>query len=243
MPQPEKTSFSYFHSVYDLSCRNAQFQNSDTGIINHVWNEFIDQVILNQNGDSLIYYKTWNTTYTSLSSLLRYRTAQCYTFAQLFLAALKIQGVARTSNYVNISAGGTSACGYSVNRMLVKNWQFGNPSAASQCTAFPYKATYGSLLNGSSTGYNFLTADITDMTGSKGSCNPNPPSLFNNHQLAKIDGVYYDPSYGVKYSSLAQAKVVALDGWGMIYSGSGVTNALFTDDVSKANFMESISTY
>ncbi len=27
---------------------------------------------------------------------------------------------------------------------------------------------------------------------------------FMNHQLAKIDGIYYDPSYGKKYASVAE---------------------------------------
>ena len=40
---------------------------------------------------------------TNLPSLLKNRNAQCYTFAQLFAALIKIQGVNKTSNYVYIT--------------------------------------------------------------------------------------------------------------------------------------------
>ena len=34
--------------------------------------------------------------------------------------------------------------------------------------------------------------------------NSNPASIFKNHQVALLNGVYYDPSYGKKYNSLTE---------------------------------------
>lgn len=242
-PQAETSNFIWFHTVYDLSCRNADYRNSDTAIINKVWNEFTDHVVLNYKGDSLFYYKAWNSPNATLSTLLKYRDAECYSFAQLFLAALKIQGIVRTNNYVNITAGNNSVCGYQVNQIMVKSWVFGTASAAGQCASFPYKTTYSSLHNATFTGYNFITSDVTDSAGVRGVCTVNPPSVFNNHQIAKVDGIYYDPSYGAKYTALTNIKAAAFSGWGIYYFGSGTNNFLFTNDVSKSNLQESISTY
>lgn len=244
-PMAETTNFKYWHSVYDISCRNAQFKSADTAIISSIWNEFTDQIVLNFNDDSLHYYKPMNTTNTTLTTLLQYKNAQCYTYAQLFCATLKIQGVVRTNNYVYITPIGNSVCGYSVNRFVVKNWIFGTPSASAECALFPYKNTYtGTTIPAPYTAYVFTTADVNDAGGIPGSCSLNPSSYFNNHQIVKLDGKYYDPCYGVMFNSLGDIKNVAFDGWSFRYTTwSGVTNAYFTNDMSQSDLDETITTW
>jgi hypothetical protein len=46
-------------------------------------------------------------------------------------------------------------------------------------------------------------------TGLKGQTNPHPLSLFEDHTLAGIGGVLYDPSYGVKYDQATEAQQLA----------------------------------
>jgi hypothetical protein len=244
MPQSETSNFKYWETVYDLSCRNADMQSADTAIISHVFNEFVDHVVLNVDDDSLFYYKIMNSPNVTLSSLLMYHDAECYTFAQLFLAAIKIQGVVRSSNYVYITPDGTPYCTApaGVNRFLVKNWVFGTPSASSTCAEFPYENTYTTLLPAPYTAYSFITADVTDQTGIPGSCTANPSSYFNNHQIAKLDGKYYDACYGVTFNALTDIKTAAFDGWSFRVTGS-TTHAYFTPDLSKANLTESITTW
>lgn len=239
-PTVETTNFKYFHTVLELSCKNAKGQSSDTAIISRCWSEFTDQVVLNHKGDSLFYYKTFNTSNTNLPSLLRARNAQCYTFAQLFAALIKIQGIARSSNYVYITPkSATSPCGGSINRFLVKNWKFGVKSDSVACPSFPYRNTYsGSYIT--STGYVFITANVTDQSGIDGSCNKNPSSFFNNHQITKYDGVYYDACYGVKFASLAEIKTKAFDGWGVQLAPNTYN---FTNDMSRADLAETITTW
>lgn len=242
-PQNETSEFKWFHTVYDLSCRNAQAKSTDTDIISSVWNEFLDHVVLNYKDDSLFYYKTMNSPNVTLSTLLKYRDAECYTFAQLFLASVKIQGVVRTNNYVYITPQGNSVCGHSVNRFLVKDWSFGTPSAASTCPDFPYLNTYTTLIPAPYHAYAFTTADVTDQAGIPGSCTANPSSYFNNHQIALLDGVYYDACYGVTFNALSDIKTAAFSGWSYRFTTSGITYAYFTNDLNLSDLTETISTY
>lgn len=239
-PMIETTNFKYFHTVLELSCKNAKGQKTDTGIISKCWSEFTDQIVLNHNGDSLHYYKNYVTSNTVLPLLMKYRTAQCYTFAQLFASMIKVQGVAKTNNYVFITPKAmTSPCGGSVNRFLVKNWKFVKKSDSTACPSFPYKNTYtGTLLTTS--GYMFTTADVTDQSGINGSCNKNPSSFFNNHQICKYDGVYYDACYGVKFNLLTDIKTAAFDGWGVQLAPNTYN---FTNDMSKTDLAETINTF
>lgn len=237
-PMAETTNFKYFHTVLELSCKNAKGQTTDTGIISKCWSEFTDQIVLNYRGDSLHYYKNYVTSNTVLPLLLKYRTAQCYTFAQLFAALIKVQGVNRTNNYVYITPKtATSPCGGTINRFLVKNWKFLTKSDSSGCPSFPYK-NVGTTLTTS--GYTYTSADVIDQNGIDGSCNKNPSSFFNNHQITKYDGIYYDACYGVKFNLLTDIKTAAFDAWGVQLS-SGTWN--FTNDMSKADLAESITTW
>ena len=245
-PQAETLTFKWYHTVYDLSCRNAQNKSLDTAIIAKVWSEFTDQIVLNCNGDSLFYYKVMNTTNTNLGSLLKFRDAQCYTFAQLFLASIKIQGVVRTNQYVYITPINNSVCGNIVNRFIVKNWAFGTPSASGFCAQFPYKNTYNTTTGSMpppANQYVFLTSDVTDLNGIPGSCNIRPSSYFNNHQIAKIDGVYYDACYGVSFPTLVSIKTAAFSGWSFRISSGGTTSCYFTNDLTQSDLSESISTF
>ena len=223
-PQAEAGEFGWFHTVYDLSCRNAQTKTTEQDIIAGVWNEFTDQIVLNYNNDSLFYYKNLSTPYVTLATLLKYRDAECYTFAQLFLASLKIQGIVRTNNYIYIEAKG-NACGYAVDRFLVKNWAF-NTTSSAPCSSFSYKST-----------------GIKKQPGIPGSCTITPASHFGNHQIAKIDGVYYDPSYGSSSASLNELKLKSICAWGMMVFANSAVNLYFTKDIAAYNFNEVVTTY
>ncbi|HET6226179.1 MAG TPA: hypothetical protein VFF27_07855 [Bacteroidia bacterium] len=236
-------NFKWYHSVFDISCRNADKKSSETDIISSVWSEFTDHIVLNYNGDSLFYYKTMNTPYVTLGSLLKYKNAECYTFAQLFLSLIKIQGIVRTNNYIYIEADGSSVCGnYSVDRFIVKDWIFGTQSGS--CPDFPYENSYSTLIPSPYTAYKFSKADVQDGAGIPGSCTKNPASFFNNHQISKIDGVYYDACYGATFSKITDIKTQAFSGWSYRYNGNdGLTHACFTKDMSQADLLESVDTY
>jgi hypothetical protein len=242
-PQVASGSFKWYHTVFDISCRNAQTKSAETDIISSVWSEFTDHVVLNCDGDSLFYYKIMNSPNVTLGALLKYHDAECYTFAQLFLSLIKIQGIVRTNNYIYIEADGSNACnGYSVDRFLVKDWVFGTPTGS--CQDFPYENTYTTLLPSPYTSYKFTKADVKDGAGIPGSCTKNPSSFFNNHQISKIDGVYYDACYGVTFSKITDIKTAAFSGWSCRYTDSnGVVHAFITKDMSLANLDETVQTF
>jgi hypothetical protein len=226
-PQTEAGEFGWFHTVYDLSCRNAQHQSTEKEIIAGIWTEFTDQIVLNYKDDSLFYYKNLSTPNVTLATLLKYRDAECYTFAQLFLAAIKIQGIVRTNNYVYLEPKATNVCnGKSVDRFLVKNWSFVTATSNPPCSAFPYG-----------------TSGIKKLPGIPGSCTKSPASHFGNHQIAKIDGVYYDPSYGATFSNLSELKTKSLSAWGLMVFANSTVNLYFTKDLSVCEMGETISTY
>jgi hypothetical protein len=242
-PQAETTQFKWFHTVFDLSCKNADKLSDEKLIIAGIWNEFTDQIILNYKGDSLFYYKKLGITNQTLGALLKYRDAQCYTFAQLFLASIKIQGIIRSNNYVYIAGKSKTVCGNNIDRFLVKNWSFGNPTGGNFCSSLPYKMVYDQQNLKTSTTYKFISTDIKDQLGTPGSCTKNPASFFANHQVALIDGVYYDASYGLAFTSLKELKEKEIAAWGFgTYQGTQVT-CYFTNDLSATEMGESITTY
>ncbi|WP_157454312.1 hypothetical protein [Crocinitomix catalasitica] len=241
-PMARTGLFDWYHSVYDISCRNADMNSSETDVIAGIWSEFTDQIVLNHNSDSLHYYKPKGTYNTNLAALLKYKNAQCYTFAQLFLACIKIQGIERSNNYVYITPRTSYVCGNSVNRFLVKNWSFGAPTGTG-CADFPYENTYTTLIPPPYTDYSFITEDVSDEAGLPGQCSPNPSSYFNNHQISKIDGVYYDACYGVTFDSLEDIPFEGFSGWGYRYTSGGVTHARFTNDMEITELRENITTY
>lgn len=243
-PMSETGTFKHWHTVFYLSCKNADGLTTESTIIPALFSEFVDQQILNHKGDTLFYYKNMATSNTNLASLLFNRDAQCFTFAQLFLAMIKIQGIVRTNNYVNITPINNSVCGgYSVNRFIVKNWE---PTGlmTSGCSGFPYLNTYsGSLFNPSYTAYNFSYTEIEDVDGLPGPGNSNPSSYFNNHQIALIDGIYYDACYGVQYNTLSEYTANSIQGWGFRYSSGSTQNCYFTTDLSLSSFSQSVTTF
>lgn len=242
-PQSEAGHFKYYRSVYDISCRNADGFSTDKDVIAAVWSEYTDQVTLNYKGDSLFYYKTLNTFNTNLGTLLSARNAQCYTFAQLFLATIKIQGIVRKNNYVYFTPVYSTTCdGYAVNRFLVNDWSFGSPTGAG-CASYPYENTYSVLIPYPYDAYSFITSDVKDMDGIPGQNNTNPSSFFNNHQIAYIDGIYYDACYGISFESFDAIPYEALSGWGFIYTSGGVSVARFTNDMGATKLSQSITTF
>jgi hypothetical protein len=220
-PQAEASEFEWFHTVFDLSCRNAQYKNNDKDIIAAIWTEFTDHIVLNYNNDSLFYYKNKSTPYYTLAQLLKFKDAECYTFCQLFLGAIKIQGIVRNNNYVNLAAAG-SACGTNkIFSFLVKNYDFLQKSSGAPCADYPYPAS-----------------SVKKKPGIPGSCTLTPASSFANHQVTLIDGIYYDPSYGHSFTNLTELKTQSLSAWGTISR-----EYFFTTNISLGNFKETITTY
>lgn len=258
-PENAFGGFKYYYTLIDLGCRNADGDTTNDAMIDDVWSEFTDHSVLNAQGLPLYYYKELFSPNVTLASLLKYRDGECYTWAQLFLACLKMQGFSQSSNYMNITAdySGTS-CG-SISRFLVKNWNFGVPS--DDCADMPYLDVYASDYYDADTAYLYAYAEVTDSLGVMGQTAPNPASSFGNHQIAIVNGKYYDASYGVLYENFEDIRYGALSGWsrsetsnevaiGIDVNGNGVldpapdfTILRVTPDIDMADFDPYIETW
>ena len=51
------------------------------------------------------------------------------------------------------------------------------------------------------------------MIGVAGQNNPNPFSIFSDHAVVNIQGISYDPSYGIKASTLEEWENTSLAGF------------------------------
>ena len=99
---------------------------------------------------------------------------------------------------------------------FVKKWSFTDTPSASGEYAWEnaYKeVAQGGYLDANKTGYDWISADVTDLTGLPGQGSENPASIFVNHALAVINGEYYDPSYGRTYADLQTMDQQVMDGY------------------------------
>ena len=164
------------------------------------------------------------TTPPSPPTIAPYNSAQCGAFALLLESALAMNGI--HSNWVTVQA----ADGLSL--MVINNWSPGTPSLSIGAAPWQYNfslngcplcgidfmvpvpASYGDLTNctGGSTGCNGLPGQgstVPPLTGYP------LEKVFNKHFIVQVcfnlgfmacqssGNLYYDPSYGVTYSSTA----------------------------------------
>jgi len=205
--------FKYFLSVFHIACKNADGATTEEEIVEKVWSDFVDHSVLNYYDLPLHYYKDIYTFNVFLYTLLKDRDGECYTWAQLFLAALKINGISYPNNYLNITAAYMpNECGTpSASGFLVKTWTFVLPPAGN-CDFMPYTNIWD-YPSETDTSYLFMYEEVVDEPGILGQTAANPASVFGNHQLAIIGDKIYDPCYGVIYNSVDEIYENALSGW------------------------------
>jgi hypothetical protein len=118
---------------------------------------------------------------------------------------------------------------------LIKGWDFGAASTSGD-EKFPYLDILGSSYKAntlgsaeavvgsnyeSATGYTFISPEVTRgaaaANNAVGQNNPNPASIFDNHQIAVLkighDQVFFDPSYGRTYTGLDQMSTQTVAGF------------------------------
>ncbi|MBS1914035.1 MAG: hypothetical protein JST22_18755 [Bacteroidetes bacterium] len=206
-PENPEMGFGYIESLFDISCRSAHGYSSEADIVQHVWSEFTDLVVRTKKGDTLSFYPhKQNNQQETTAGLILCKSGVCFAWAHLLIDLLRIQGITRRGSYVVLSAPNTASCGPVIG-MLMPNCTFGTPSAAATCPDFPYLAAFARPLTG-----DLIGPDVFSKPGLAGQGEPDPMSLFHDHALVLIDGVYYDPSYGRTFASLDEF-VNSIAGW------------------------------
>jgi hypothetical protein len=111
-------------------------------------------------------------------------------------------------------------------RMLVNDWYFNpdtQPTATPNYLEYPWGNAVRYPMNpdvfmakNAQNEWQFVWGtpeSVTDLFGMPGQNVGNPLSLFRDHAVIKINGVYYDPSYGVTWASHEQWEAQAVAGF------------------------------
>jgi uncharacterized membrane protein len=210
-PTPDPASGDLFLTVVNSAVMNTQGLSSSANaqIISRTWGIFTGLNVTDYAGNALSYYANINSQNTTVASLLQYHDGQCGAWTGLFLDMLLVNGINPAGDYVIVTAGTPGESGF-----LVDNWNFPT-SGASHNPIYPYVNYNASgqypLFNNNQ--YVWTYADVTDAPGIPGQNSANPASLFGNHQIAEINGIYYDSSYGVTYNSLLQMDSQSIAGF------------------------------
>jgi hypothetical protein len=211
---------------------------TSSDVITFVWTlGFAECNVTRVDSVPLHYYQPWLTDVTTTAGLIASEDGQCLSWACLFIDTLKAQGL--YTNYSDPNAptyagdlvyvtAGTYAEGF-----LVKNWSFGMIHSGLD-PDFPYINIFDpafsatDYIDPNTNSYKWYEwngtplAEVTDQTGVGGQNSSNPQSLFNNHRIVKIVSkdangndvvTFYDPSYGVTYTSLANMEATAIAGY------------------------------
>ena len=237
-----------YYSLFYIGCKNADGANTNEEMIAAIWEDFTDLVVLKPDGDPLLYYGPVGLC-TDLGTFLTTGNGYCTIFANFFLSLLKVQGFTEANNSITFWVSQTTDCG-TMNMFLVKNWNFNTPQ--NLCDDLPYISTPF---------YYYDADDATDLLGVAGQSNANPPGWFGSHSIIEVNGVIYDPSYGVTYSNIDALEDEVMDGFGyyqynsesalgydvdgdgVIEAGTYYTFMQLTNDMDKANVTYYYYTY
>jgi hypothetical protein len=199
-------------TLFDIACSEADGETTDALITARIWSIFSSRDVRRVDDKKLTYYKDYNITYYFPHELLQHTDGQCGSWARLFLDARKIHGIFAINQYVRFVPDEPSSILEQYRGFLVKNWNFSN-TGHSGIADYPYLNIPDTSPFVAATSYNWKYADVSDASGLPGQNNNNPASVFNNHQVVYINGIYYDPSMGIMHASIEAMDDTAIDGF------------------------------
>jgi hypothetical protein len=216
LKQP-RTSKMYLTAVGYGSYQHAE-KKDPLEVMKSIWIDFNTQRAANWMGTAMTYYKNWNTPSITVPKLLSTKDGQCTAWADLFLEALKSQGIDGDLGAVYKNIGPANAN----EAFLVNDWQFVMANnKANNKNVYPYlngaKENYLVAGSAKDNEFKFDPEGVKDLPGVKGQNTENPRSIFNNHAIVKLTAkgaaMYFDPSYGLTYSSLDDLTAKAIAGF------------------------------
>jgi hypothetical protein len=229
------TISTVYHTYIYLSVAYSVGATTEAQIIADTWaGQFPSRTVKKiGTNEPLNYYKEWNTEVKTGDGLLAAKDGKCMAWTQLFLNSLASAGLQqRPDTWVVVSPKPSNPPPtFSPPGLVIKDWNFNgagsNTDPASNGT-YPY---YNQLLPpdfdhmkppppGQAWSYTYGgNIDVTDAAGIPGQNTSNPHSLFGDHVMAKLDGKYYDPSYGRLWDSVKQFEDTAVAGF---YAGGSM---------------------
>jgi len=173
-------------SYFDISTQAAHGQDNVEDTIDAIWTEFTDLHVENVRGQVLGYYRgilcASHCTVYDAPGLVMYLNGQCGAWADLLRQCFRTQGIGG-AYWITIEPIADEG-------LLVRNYDFAG-EGTSGCAGWPYRLD-------SPCGGPYWPGgpECTDADGIPGQDEPNPASYFGRHFVVKINGKYYDPSYG-----------------------------------------------
>ena len=212
MPRPPTTSDLY-RTVVHLACSQGN-ATTEAQAVADTWGQFSGPAnVKTWDGRSLCYYQAgtpWATNTVDgqqnieVSQLLRDGNGQCNSWREFLESAWGVNGV--DSQMATVSSPNQY--------FLVKNWTANTPTSVATAP-YVYSLSLTPYANGSSWTTAFgCTGDLINDNGISGQNSATPAEkLFGRHFIQKYNGIYYDPSYGVTYSSTADFQTKAVNGF------------------------------
>ena len=195
-----------YHTLAHLGCINAAGECTASGCTLKIWGEFTDRDVRRVDNTQLTYYSSYLCDNVTTADLLKYGDGQCGAWASLFLDIRKVQGLNDFNEWIRLEP--TFDDGF-----IVKNWTFSGPGTSGHPTHPYLNIPEVPFVN--TTSYAWKYAEVNDSMGIPGQGNSNPASFFARH-FVYYGGEYYDPSYGIKHTSLLTLDSNAIDGYYII---------------------------
>lgn len=185
--------YKHFHTLFDISCRYGM-GTTEKELIDGVWGYFAKKQVKRSDGDSLKYYGKWTggNLASNTSELLQIKDGMCMAWTRLLLDVLKVHGFRESDNFAIVTAAQSDG-------FLIKEWKNIVPQGTSGNSNYPYKNIAYSPLYNNNNSYNWAFYEVNLINASDAQYNSNPQSDFKNHIFAKINDIFYDPSYGLCY--------------------------------------------
>ncbi len=219
-----------FYTVVYQACRNAIGTTNLTAAIPKVWAVFSGpantkkvqdphpDLIKIENGNPLHYYNPWLDVPNNpiagwpgfgIEDLLRSENGQCTSWAEFWVQCLNTHGFSEKA-YIRV----TPDQAYEF--FLVKNWTFLGPGSNTNEYANVFGLRWVNLQglpSFSGNHYVWSSFEVIDFNGIPGQNSLNPQSFFSWHSITRIQGKYYDPSYGLTYVGSVNMTNSASDGF------------------------------
>jgi len=224
-----------YHTVVHLAC-SAGHATNEAQAVSNSWSQLAGHNFKTWDDQTLYYYHYrdgagFSGTPTTVGELLSTSNGNCVAWMELFRNALSVNGV--TSDRIWIES--PVSIGFLVKDWTDDgtpiytntppyNWQLRLPTNAFTMVPAPTSSVYG---------------DLTSLTNLPGQ-NSSPPSekFFGNHRIARYDNVYYDPSYGVIFSSSNDFYSVAVYGCAHDEGDSTASNGIYRVKLADTNVCE-----
>jgi uncharacterized repeat protein (TIGR01451 family) len=225
-----------YHTTVYLGSKNADGQKDRDDTIAKIWEEFTDRKVESKTkGKLLKYYGDWTTKNTTAAGLLKDADGQCSAWSNFFILMLKNQGLlgqddpSAMNNAVGVSPTPFPAeLGGKDDVFLIKEWAFARAGLSGdgfrpflnipEGDLFPPNGGVDEWSYKDNDSYNWRYAQVTDKDGKPGQGTNNPRSDFGNHQFVVLKDrnerrTYYDPSYGVTYTSVEDFETRMIAGY------------------------------